>query len=1008
MIDIPKLAEAIVAFLAPHLPRLLAAGEKAAGKAVEKLGEKAGEQAWHWAGLLLQKLRPKAETKPALSEAVNDVAKTPGDADAQATLRQQLKKLLADDASLAGELEHWLNDATAAGVNLLAAGDRSIASQEIKDSIASTGDGATILKVTNLFADATFTHALLRSATPSPDLARALETYLQQCVLDRYRYLDFKGLGVADRVPIKLELLDMFVPLKARIEMPKADTWDRHLQLAGRQLAEADRAALGERLSEPVPLLDLLQKHSGLIVLGDPGAGKTTFLKYLALRHATGQSGESRLPVIVPLSAYANALAERDQRLDDFIASYFHNLGSDLPVDSLLRQALAGGRALVMLDGLDEVTDLNLRETLVRRVEAFFTFHRRAGNKFLITSRIVGYREVRPAADGLAECTLVDFDDTEIGEFVAKWTAALEKAAQGDTAVARQDAEREQRELLDATQRNPGVRRLAANPLLLTVLALMKRQGVTLPERRVELYENYVKTLLSSWNRARGLGRAPARELDVVETVKMLAPLALWMHTVNPGVGLVKKVDLEDELKRLYRERGEAHPEAAARRFLHDVHQYTCLLLERGPGLYGFIHLTFEEYLAAVALAQQGQESVEPVVKTILDRVAEPAWREVILLSVGYLGIVQQRDQAASKVVEGMLAGAAQTQGLSVAVAGEAVADAASGVTAVCRSATVQALLRTLADSSGAPPTTRAEAGNVLARLGDPRLEIVPKSLEDLGAMEFCYVPPGEFFLGEDGPKKQNLDHGFWIARHPVTVAQYAWFVKEGGYRHADFWPEAIQAKCWEDGQFKSRWADYGATGPKDLGFPFDQPNHPIVGVSWYEAMAFARWLSTQWKTRLPNGCSLRLPIEAEWEKAARGGKEILPQPLARRFAEGLSAPERPDLAPNPDPKREYPWLGEFDPNKANGAETQIGATSAVGCFPAGASPCGALDLSGNVWEWCENWYDEKTKQSRVLRGGTFGNATVSLRCCRRIILGPDRRDLTLGFRVVCGAACAR
>ena len=99
---------------------------------------------------------------------------------------------------------------------------------------------------------------------------------------------------------------------------------------------------------------------------------------------------------------------------------------------------------------------------------------------------------------------------------------------------------------------NPSVRRLAANPLLLTILALMKRQGVTLPERRVELYEQYVRTLLSSWNRARGLGRPPARDLDVVQTVRVLAPLALWMHETSPGVGLVKRGEMRRKLGQIY------------------------------------------------------------------------------------------------------------------------------------------------------------------------------------------------------------------------------------------------------------------------------------------------------------------------------------------------------------------------------------------------------------------------------------------------------------------------
>ena len=148
-------------------------------------------------------------------------------------------------------------------------------------------------------------------------------------------------------------------------------------------------------------------------------------------------------------------------------------------------------------------------------------------------------------------------------------------------------------------QRNPGVRRLAANPLLLTILALMKRQGVTLPERRVELYDQYVRDAAVQLEPgARPGPAAPARDLDAVQTMRVLAPLALWMHEVNPGVGLVKREALRRKLEAIYTERGEPQPEAAATQFLEDVREHAGLLLERGPGEYGFIHLTFEEYLA--------------------------------------------------------------------------------------------------------------------------------------------------------------------------------------------------------------------------------------------------------------------------------------------------------------------------------------------------------------------------------------------------------------------------
>ena len=142
-----------------------------------------------------------------------------------------------------------------------------------------------------------------------------------------------------------------------------------------------------------------------------------------------------------------------------------------------------------------------------------------------------------------------------------KWTSAIERAARGDTPVAATEAARERAELLAALRRNPGVRQLATNPLLLTILALMKRQGVTLPERRVELYQRYVETLLKHWNLARSLGRPLTRDLDLIETLRVLAPLALWMHETSQGKGLVKREDVKRRLASLFAERGAADPD---------------------------------------------------------------------------------------------------------------------------------------------------------------------------------------------------------------------------------------------------------------------------------------------------------------------------------------------------------------------------------------------------------------------------------------------------------------
>ena len=529
-------------------------------------------------------------------------------------------------------------------------------------------------------------------------------------------------MGMADRVSMRLPLLEMYVPLKARIERPEGETWARDLRLAGRKLSAEEAEAMGQRVSEPMPVLDLLKQYDGLIVLGDPGAGKTTFLKYLALHLALGREADlglpPRLPVLVPLSAYANTLAAKDVPLARFIADYYHDRGIDLPLGAMLDQALADGKALLLLDGLDEVKDLARRRDVVNRVVDFFTVQRQRGNKFILTSRIVGYDQVRRTIDGLVECTLVDFGDEDIALFIQKWSLAIEQAAQGPSPVAVQVADRERDELVAAMKHNPGVRRLAANPLLLTVLALMKRQGVRLPERRVELYEQYVDILLRHWSLARSLGRTPGYSPDAKQVLKVLAPLALWMHETSPGVGLVKEQEARRKLMEIYSATGVDDPERASELFLADVRDHANLLVERGSRQYGFIHLTFQEYLAAVAIAQRGQQSVDPVVAALGARVGDDNWREVSLLAVGYLGIVQDRNEAASAVLSGLVEQQPGPPGAAVVLAGQALLDVGSvGVTPACRQAVIQALETTMS-ARAVPPRLRLDAGLALADLG--------------------------------------------------------------------------------------------------------------------------------------------------------------------------------------------------------------------------------------------------------------------------------------------------
>ncbi len=285
-------------------------------------------------------------------------------------------------------------------------------------------------------------------------------------------------------------------------------------------------------------------------------------------------------------------------------------------------------------------------------------------------------------------------------------------------------------------------------------------------------------------------------------------------------------------------------------------------------------------------------------------------------------------------------------------------------------------------------PIERAEAGRALAQLGDPRPEVTT-----LDGMEFCLVPRGPFWMGEsqdaryedEKPQHQvDLPYDFWLAHYPVTVAQYRAFVEASG------------------------------RPPRDENRLRGLPNHPVVDVTWHDAQAFCTWLTGDWQKRgwLSDGWAVRLPSEAEWEKAARGGQQIVRVVHSISSLKGEMQREI-QQENNPNSRRVFPWGDEPDPNLANYADTHIGNTSAVGCFPDGASPYGCEDMSGNVWEWTRSVYEQypydpnggreslQSDAARVLRGGGFNSNEYFVRCAYRLWYVPDALYRFIGFRVV-------
>lgn len=271
--------------------------------------------------------------------------------------------------------------------------------------------------------------------------------------------------------------------------------------------------------------------------------------------------------------------------------------------------------------------------------------------------------------------------------------------------------------------------------------------------------------------------------------------------------------------------------------------------------------------------------------------------------------------------------------------------------------------LRLLAElkSDATPHHRREEIGLRLNQMGDPRhgVGLDGKGLPDLAWVD---IPAGQVTLETD-PPETFVVHPFRIARYPITWRQYRAFLDAAdGYRDPRWWDELKH----EDQPGEERWSF---------------ANYPAIHVSWYDAVAFCRWLSD--RLGLLGDEAIRLPTEWEWQWVAQAGAAAA----------------------------EYPWHGEWNAMRANSYESGVGRTTAVGMYPLGA-PAGwpVLDLAGNVWEWCANEYQApasiapSTDVSRVLRGGAWGRDPGYCRAAYRYGGAPGYRFSGVGFRVCRGS----
>jgi len=459
--------------------------------------------------------------------------------------------------------------------------------------------------------------------------------------------------GVVDRRLLEQEMAE----LEARLEgarLPAEEAEDRREQLLARFEGLRLDVAAG-RPGEAMELAEAVKRHDRLVILGDPGGGKTTLLRYLALKH--GQAvwggraeagdeedlGSARFPVLIRIADYVENDVWRKKPLSDFLSEHcaMHECPPDGLADLLSRE-LARGDCLVLLDGLDEIVDADDRRGVVGRIEDFVRRHDNQPNRFVVTSRVAGYRSA-PLGEPFAHYTVQEMDEAQIRRFLERWCPAVEAAQTPDLSpeARRATAQREIEGIMGAVEGSPGVRRLAANPLMLRTLALIHRAGAQLPQKRVELYKLASDTLARTWRVAHGVPESAL--VDERYLTRLLGKLAYWIHLHKPtGIATEREVYavLGAEWARINRRAwDEDDPDPAiladVEKFLRAVREHTGLFIERAPRRYGFMHLTFEEYYAARHLVAR-RRTAAPMIR---EHLHDPRWDEPILLALGFVGL---------------------------------------------------------------------------------------------------------------------------------------------------------------------------------------------------------------------------------------------------------------------------------------------------------------------------------------------------------------------------------
>ncbi len=788
------------------------------------------------------------------------------------------------------------------------------------------------------------------------------EEIRKYCDSAKSLHKDLPLIGFKTKLRTPILIKDIYVPLDAVIDFRAtgdayfADAEDAHECL--------ERSGEGREISVPEAFKVCgRMERRGIVILGDPGSGKTTHLRRLMLWCIGGGMKKLGLPEdIIPVFLPLRELRDLKQGLDAFIQDQLDKPHLDTP-EGFGKRLMKRQKLLLLLDGLDEVAEPGQRAQVSRWIDDALRAYPK--NWFVVTSRFAGYTPEAHLSEAFLVMHIRPLTTEQAETFIRNWYRSVETGLSENRKQAEVIAGQRADDLIQRLKapefRSRRVFSMTRNPLLLTNLCLVHRDRSSLPNNRARLYEECMDVLLELWREAIGLRSS----ISAQDGRRVLQPAALWLHGEEERTRATAQ-ELVPVMSPALRTVGWSH--GTAEDFLRIVRDQSGLLTGWSGDQYGFIHLGFQEYLAAREIRRVYYSEDAEIIRRLAEQFGKGWWQEVILLMLS----LREEPSIFVPFMREMLK-------LPVAEKHPDLMEMCLDETSESSAAPFVELLDRDPGSDEGLWRRQLLAMQILERIDEEALKsrferlkehpcqkirkwIGQQTAKDIqeviyserGGYELVMIPAGTFMMGsEDGPDGEKPVHevrlsGFYIGRYPVTNEVYGRFLAENR--------DMEEPKYWSDRRY-------------------NKPRQPVVGVSWHDVQKFAIW------------SGLQLPTEAQWEYACRAGTKT----------------------------RYYTGDTESDLDRAGWHIHNSGMhLHSVG--QKEPNSWGLYDMHGGIFEWCRDWYRKNYyKESpvhdpggpdrgsqRVVRGGSwYYDGAAYCRSAYRSGSRPANQLNSLGFRLV-------